>query len=55
VYGNRMPQSIVKTIDGHLEVKNVLFDGIFFNGKKADTFEEMNLDADFDKAELVLK
>ena len=55
VYGNRMPQSIVKTIDGHLEVKNVLFDGIFFNGKKAETFEEMNLDADFDKAELVLK
>ena len=55
VSGNRMPQSIVKTIDGYLEVKNVILDGIYFNGKKAESFEEMNLDADFEKAQLLLK
>ena len=55
VTGNRMPQSIVKTNPGHIEVNNVIFDGIYFNGKKTESFEEMNLDADFEKAQLLLK
>lgn len=43
VAAHRMPQSIIKTIPGFMRAKNIVFDGIYFNGKRLSTADELNL------------
>ena len=44
VTGNRMPQSILKAIDGYMTLENIRFEGIFFNGKRLKSAKAMALD-----------
>lgn len=56
VYGNRMPNSLIKTIDGYMWVKNIVIDGIYFNENKLTTIEEINLiEAPEDLSEITIK
>lgn len=43
VNAHRMPQSIVKAIDGHMFPENIVFDGVYLNGERVGTVGEMNL------------
>ncbi len=45
VYAHRMPQSIIKTIDGHMRTENVCIDGVYLNDRRITSADEMNLDA----------
>lgn len=43
VTGHRMPQSILKTIPGHMRIENVSFDGIYLGDKRFESFDDMNI------------
>ena len=45
VNAHRMPQSIIKTLDGYMRTENVKIDGVYLNGKRMKDAGEMNLDA----------
>ena len=45
VNAHRMPQSIIKTLDGYMRTENVKIDGVYLNGKRMEDAGEMNLDA----------
>ncbi|MGN1121852.1 MAG: hypothetical protein ACI4RV_05760 [Eubacteriales bacterium] len=51
VNAHRMPQSIIKTVPGYMRVKDIVFDGVYLNGKPCRDAEEMNLCLTADAAE----
>lgn len=45
VRSHRTPQSIIKTIDGHMRTENVCIDSFYLNGRRVTNAAEMGLDA----------
>lgn len=43
VYAPKMPPSYLMGFDSEHEISNVTIDGLFLNGKKAESLEELNI------------